>query len=117
MEDQKDTKEVAKTEPTPTKPATTTSNTKPLSQKEILANELQKLVDKKIVLKLKSSGSAVGTVQKFLNLYNKTSNKVDNDYGLTTVNAVKAFQKSQGLSVTGQCGESTYKKMISWLKK
>ena len=101
----------------PTVKTTTVSSEKTLSQKEILINELTKLSDKNIILKLKSTGTAVGTVQKFLNLYNKTSNKIDNDYGLTTVNAVKSFQKAQGLSVTGQCNSTTYKKMISWLKK
>ncbi len=101
----------------PSVKAPTVSPEKTLSQKEILINELTKLSDKNIILKLKSTGTAVGTVQKFLNLYNKTSNKIDNDYGLTTVNAVKSFQKAQGLSVTGQCNSTTYKKMISWLKK
>lgn len=83
---------------------------------QTLINDLQKLVDGNIYLKLKSQGPAVGTVQKFLNLYNKTSNKVDNDYGPSTVTAVKNFQKAQGLTVDGETGPNTYKKMISWLK-
>ncbi len=81
-----------------------------------LINELQKLVDGNIYLKNKSQGPAVGSVQKFLNLYNKTSSKVDNDYGATTSTAVRVFQKDQGLSVDGEIGPGTLKKMISWLK-
>ena len=81
-----------------------------------LINELQKLVDGNIYLKNKSQGVAVGTIQKFLNIYNNTSNRVDNDYGVSTVTAVKNFQKAQGLTVDGGTGPSTYKKMIIWLK-
>ncbi|MDE2031162.1 MAG: peptidoglycan-binding protein [Patescibacteria group bacterium] len=68
-------------------------------------------------MKLKSTGSRVGTVQNFLNIYNNTSSKVDNDYGASTQKAVMAFQKDQGLSADGQAGSSTFAKMISWLKK
>lgn len=81
-----------------------------------LINELQKLVDGNIYLKNKSQGVAVGTIQKFLNIYNNTSNKIDNDYGASTVTTVKNFQKNQGLTVDGETGPNTYKKMISWLK-
>lgn len=81
-----------------------------------LINELQKLVDGNIYLKNKSQGTAVGLVQKFLNIYNNTSNKIDNDYGLSTSNAIKNFQKAQGLTVDGEVGPGTFKKMISWLK-
>lgn len=81
-----------------------------------LINELQKLVDGNIYLKNKSQGGAVGSVQKFFNVYNNTSNKIDNDYGLTTSSNVKIFQKDQGLSVDGEIGPGTLKKMISWLK-
>lgn len=94
--------------PTPTKVI--------VSKYQILINDLQKLVDGNIYLKFKSQGPAVGTLQKFLNIYNKTSNKVDNDYGTSTVTAIKSFQKAQGLVVDGESGPSTYKKMISWLK-
>jgi len=81
-----------------------------------LINDLQKLVDGNIFLKLKSQGVAVGTLQKFLNIYNKTSNKIDNDYGTNMVTAIKNFQKAQGLTADGETGPNTYKKMISWLK-
>ena len=82
-----------------------------------LITQLQKLVTNKTVLKLKSKGGAVGTVQKFLNIYNKTSNPVDNDYGAATLAAVKDFQKDEGLSATGEAGSATFNKMIDWLKE
>ncbi|HLP86678.1 MAG TPA: peptidoglycan-binding protein [Candidatus Paceibacterota bacterium] len=97
-----------------TTPTTTTTPT--VSKNQTLINELQKLVDANVYLKLKSQGPAVGTVQKFLNLYNKTSNKVDNDYGPSTVTAVKNYQKANGLTADGEAGVNTFKKMISWLK-
>jgi murein L,D-transpeptidase YcbB/YkuD len=84
---------------------------------QTLINELQDLVKGNITMKLKSSGTRVGTVQKFLNIYNNTSNKVDNDYGATTVTLVKAFQKAEGMTADGEAGPSTFKKMIEWLKK
>ena len=82
-----------------------------------LINELQKLIDGNIFLKLGSKGTQVGTVQKFLNIYNNTSSKVDNDYGASTVKVVTAFQKDQGLGADGQAASSTFTKMINWLKK
>ncbi len=87
-----------------------------VSKNQTLINELQKLVDGNIYLKNKSQGPAVGTVQKFLNIYNNTSNKVDNDYGLSTFNGVKSFQKAEGLTADGEAGPGTFKKMITWLK-
>lgn len=82
-----------------------------------LINELQKLINDNVFMKLKSSGTRVGTVQNFLNIYNNTSNKVDNDYGVNTQKAVAAFQKDQGLNADGQVGPSTFNQMIIWLKK
>lgn len=84
---------------------------------QVLIDELQELIDDNIFLKLKSAGTRVGTVQNFLNLYNKTSNRVDNDYGVSTKTAVAAFQKAQGLTADGEAGPGTFKKMIEWLKK
>lgn len=98
-----------------TKPATTSQPSKTYKYQSLI-DELQKLSDKGVYLKLKSQGTAVGTVQKFLNIYNNTNNKIDNDYGASTVTAVKNFQKAQGLTADGQTGPGTYKKMISWLK-
>jgi hypothetical protein len=85
---------------------------------QTLINELQKLVNAGVILKLKSAGPSVGSVQKFLNIYNKTSNKIDNDYGATTKTRVTAFQKAQGVSPqSGDTGKATLTKMIAWLKK
>jgi murein L,D-transpeptidase YcbB/YkuD len=84
---------------------------------QTLINELQELIDDNIHMKLKSVGTRVGTVQKFLNIYNKTSNRIDNDYGNSTKTAVASFQKKEGLTADGEAGPSTFKKMIEWLKK
>jgi len=97
-------------EPVVSTPTTTYKN-------QTLINALDKLIKDNIFMKLKSRGERVGTVQKFLNIYNKTSNKVDNDYGESTKTAVAAFQKDQGLSADGEAGPSTFSKMIDWLKK
>jgi len=96
------------------KPVVTPTTT--VSKNQTLINELQKLVDSNITLKKGSTGTRVGTVQKFLNIYNKTSNRVDNDYGASTITAVKNYQKAQGLTADGEAGPGTFKKMISWLK-
>jgi len=101
--------------PTPTKTTTTTTKTTTLKYQSLI-NELQKLVDGNIYLKLKSQGDAVGTVQKFLNVYNNTSNKIDNDYGASTISKVKDFQKAQKITADGESGSGTFNKMISWLK-
>ena len=101
---------------TPITPVVTNPTKTLVLKYQTLINDLQKLVDDNTFLKLKSQGVAVGTVQKFLNIYNNTSNKVDNDYGASTVTAVKNFQKAQGLTADGQAGAGTFKKMITWLK-
>lgn len=107
--------------PVPVEKPTTTTKPKPTTtttyKNQTLINELQKLANAGTVLKLKSASPAVGSVQKFLNLYNKTKNKVDNDYGASTKTAVAAFQKAQGLTASGEAGKATFTKMIAWLKK
>lgn len=95
------------------KPLPTTSTLKYQS----LINDLQKLVDDNVFMKEKSKGTRVGTLQTFLNIYNKTSKKIDNDYGAGTKKDVMAFQKAEGLTADGEAGPSTFKKMIEWLKK
>lgn len=92
--------------------------TKPKTYKyQDLIDELEKLVKDNIYMKLGSSGIRVGTVQKFLNIYNNKSNKIDNDYGATTKTAVAVFQKAVGITVDGEAGVGTFGKMIDWLKK
>ena len=68
-------------------------------------------------MKVGSKGTRVGTVQNFLNLYFKTSKKIDNDFGATMKADVIKFQKAVGLTADGQTGPTTYLKMIDWLKK
>lgn len=109
-------KEEEKIIPLPETPKPDPVVNNPVLTHQTLINELQKLVDGNIYLKNKSQGPAVGFVQKFLNIYNKTSLRIDNDYGTSTGTAIRAFQKDQGLSVDGEVGPGTLKKMISWLK-
>ena len=108
--DQEETKMIEQTK------STESQNTTIFKHQDII-NALQKMITANIYLKNKSQGPNVGTVQKFLNIYNNTSNRIDNDYGVATVNAVKVFQKAQGLTVDGEAGPGTFKKMISWLKE
>lgn len=81
-----------------------------------LINELQELINDNVSMKVGSKGTRVGTIQNFLNLYNNTTKRVDNDYGKTTKTDVANFQKKVGLSQTGETGVATYQKMIDWLK-
>jgi len=112
LQDQKESEPIEEEKEPVVTPTTQTTT----SKYQTLINDLQKLVDGNIYLKLKSQGTAVGTLQKFLNIYNNTSSKIDNDYGPGTVTLIKNFQKAQGLTVDGESGPNTYKKMISWLK-
>lgn len=96
------------------KPPTTSSPTS--SKYQSLINDLQKLITDNVFMKVGSQGTRVGTVQTFLNLYNKTSKKVDNDYGAGTKTDVMNFQKAVGISADGETGPTTYQKMINWLK-
>ncbi len=103
--------------PTTATPVVKKPTTPTTYKNQTLINELQKLANSGVVLKLKTASPAVGSVQKFLNLYNKTSNKIDNDYGASTKAAVAAFQKAQGLTASGEAGKATFTKMVAWLKK
>ena len=83
---------------------------------QTLINELQELINDNVNMKLKSRGTRVGTVQNFLNIYNNTTNKVDNAYGEGMKKLVAAFQKAVGLPTTGNAGPTDFAKMIEWLK-
>ena len=107
-----------------TTPEPTTPNPAPVEEEPeptptgthgALIAKLQDLIDDNILMKKGSRGTRVGTVQEFLKLYG-INMTVDNDYGDTTVNAVKKFQTEQKLSADGQTGEGTYEKMIEWLE-
>jgi len=113
------TDEISTLQPKPVEPAPVPNKViaPTVFKYQSLIDELQKLISSNVFLKLKSSGAKVGTVQNFLNIYNNTSNKVDNDYGASTVQMVAAFQKDMGLGADGQAGSNTFSKMIDWLKK
>ncbi|MBI5139813.1 peptidoglycan-binding protein [Candidatus Nomurabacteria bacterium] len=87
------------------------------TEHQALINDLQKLIDDKIVMKEKSRGTRVGTLQTFFNIYNNTTKRVDNDFGKTTKEDLVKFQKAVGLTADGEAGPTTYAKMIEWLKK
>lgn len=89
----------------------------PTYKYQSLINDLQKLIIDNVYMKVGSKGTRVGTVQKFLNLYNKTSKPVDNDYGAGTKTDVTNFQKAVGITADGETGPTTYRKMVEWLKK
>lgn len=82
-----------------------------------LIKELEKLISDKIIMKLGSQGTRVGTLQNFLNIYNKTSKKIDNDFGAGTKTDVINFQKAEKLLADGEAGPGTFEKMVEWLKK
>ena len=73
------------------------------------------VIDDNVLMKKGSRGTRVGTVQKFLKRYG-VNISADNDYGDSTVNAVKKFQTEQKIGADGQTGKGTYQKMIDWLK-
>ena len=64
-------------------------------------------------LKKGSKGNEVKKVQQRLKELGYYTYGIDSDYGYRTVAAVKAFQKKNGLTADGVCGESTLKKLNS----
>ncbi len=86
------------------------------SENTSLIQSLQRLIDDGVVMREGSRGTRVGVVQNFLNTYNNTTTRVDNDYGPGTKNRVQQFQRDQGLNSDGQTGPNTYRKMIEWLQ-
>ena len=99
-----------------------TENTEPpvsaISYKyQSLIGALEELIADNVVMKEKSRGTRVGTLQTFLNIYFYTSKKIDNDFGKTTKTDLTSFQKKEGLTADGEAGPTTYQKMIDWLKK
>jgi type II secretory pathway pseudopilin PulG len=84
------------------------------SNPELLA-ALESLQSRGVILGPGAQGSDVGTIQKFLNVYNNTSGGVDNDFGNGTRSKVEAFQRDQNISVDGGVGPGTLGEMIKWL--
>lgn len=64
-------------------------------------------------LKLGSKGSAVYSLQQRLKYLGYYSGSLDGDFGTSTENAVKAFQRRNGLTVDGKVGEETLAVMNS----
>lgn len=115
LKDEQATSETNAPAPSPEKPAPTPTTSS--SKYQTLINELGKLVTDNVFMKVGSRGTRVGTVQNFLNIYNKTNKKIDNDYGPGMKTDVMNFQKAVGLTADGEAGPATYQKMIDWLKK
>lgn len=65
----------------------------------------------KINLKRGSSGGDVKTLQTLLTEKKYYTGKVDGDYGVYTENAVKAYQRANGLAVDGVFGPVTCQKI------
>ena len=96
---------------------TTPDTTSTTPAQSDLAKRLQTIKDSKVILKSGAKGPQVGALQEFLNLYNKTKLKVDNDFGPTLEKNIKAFQAANKLPSTGQVAEKTLTVMIDWLAK
>lgn len=58
---------------------------------------------------------SVGFLQRFLNWYGKYGLIIDNGCGDKTVDAMKAFQKAEGLEVDGVFGKKSFAKAKSYL--
>ena len=91
--------------PTPTKKpaATPTPTPKPTNDYAIPTRSLRK----------GATGDDVKSVQKRLKELGYYTGAVDGNYGTGSVNAVKAFQKNNGLTADGIAGNATYKKLYS----
>jgi murein L,D-transpeptidase YcbB/YkuD len=98
------------------KEPTTTSSTPTSNDNASLISSLESLKSRGVILAPGNSGPDVGTIQKFLNVYNKTSGGVDNDFGPNMRKRVEAFQADQKISVDGGVGSGTLTTMINWLK-
>jgi murein L,D-transpeptidase YcbB/YkuD len=88
----------------------------PNSHEDLIAS-LNKLIEDEIFMEVGSRGSRVGTVQKFLNVFNDTTGGIDNDFGPGTKTKVQAFQRDAGITADGEPGPQTYQKMIDWLEE
>jgi peptidoglycan hydrolase-like protein with peptidoglycan-binding domain len=105
------------TKPTVTELPAAASAAKPLTgERKELADALSRLIKDDIRMKIGSQGTRVGTLQKFLNLYENKKSTIDNKYGEGTKKSVTAFQQTSGDEVDGLADPGTYQKMIDWLK-
>lgn len=82
-----------------------------------LISELQTIADTGAIMQSGSSGTRVGTVQKFLAVYFEDRDiSVDNDYGPGTARLVKEFQTSELNGGDGRVGPNTLGAMVDWLE-
>lgn len=88
----------------------------PSNTESELLTALKSLKSRGVILEPGDSGSSVGTIQKFLNVYNNTSGGVDNDFGPGTRAKVEDFQSGEGIGVDGGVGPGTLSTMIEWLE-
>ncbi|MFT7328324.1 MAG: hypothetical protein ACI870_000511 [Crocinitomicaceae bacterium] len=83
-----------------------------------LISAIETLVADGITMDNGDTGSRVGTVQKFLDIYfgdKKVS--IDNDFGPTTKGLVRDFQNTELNGGDGRIGPNTLRAMIEYLKK
>jgi murein L,D-transpeptidase YcbB/YkuD len=99
----------------PAETVTPDSNANP--EYDELIGRIERLIEDEVFMKVGSRGTRVGTVQEFLNIYNGTDSRIDNDYGNGTKDKVQKFQSAEGLGADGQAGPNTYNAMIDWLKE
>ena len=67
-------------------------------------------------IKLGAKGKAVSDIQKLLQKAGSTI-KVNGEFGIGMLSAVKAFQKKNGLKVTGTVDKKTLDKLATFKKK
>ena len=67
-------------------------------------------------IKLGAKGKAVSDIQKLLQKAGSTI-KVNGEFGIGMLSAVKAFQKKNGLKVTGTVDKKTLDKLSTYKKK
>lgn len=67
-------------------------------------------------IKLGAKGKAVSDIQKLLQKAGSTI-KVNGEFGIGMLSAVKAFQRKNGLKVTGAVDKKTLDKLATFKKK
>lgn len=93
-----------------------TATSSKISSETSLIARLETLISKNIVVKQGDKGEYVGTIQMFMNSHYNKSAKIDNDFGKNLLTLVKKFQSENKISVTGQIGPQTQKKMLELAK-
>ena len=66
------------------------------------------------IVRYGDSGPTVESIQILLNGLGYNCGKVDKVFGNNTLNAVKKFQGKNGLTIDGEVGPNTYKKLLGW---